>query len=197
MNMGYEDRKELQLNIDDILENNFLIADFMLVPDLRERLQNAKLEEFSKLLEHFDDKKNVEAFANVLSHNYKDYLESKSKRTFNLDLMIDTLLEITGLGKYAIVLEAVYHLFYNYDKQDNAVEKFHKALKGYRVEGVLDLSVYSPERFNERDKGLIERGKNEIQHNAIRVLSGLEISAEVVAEALKMTVEEVKEVLKH
>lgn len=34
-----------------------------------------------------------------------------------------------------------------------------------------------------------------IRLNAIRVLSGIEISIEVIAESLKMTVEEVKEVI--
>ncbi|WP_213137009.1 hypothetical protein [Bacillus sp. FJAT-50079] len=44
----------------------------------------------------------------------------------------------------------------------------------------LTLRGHYPERFNERDKGVIERGKNEIRRNAIRVLSGIEISIEVV-----------------
>ncbi|WP_281279560.1 hypothetical protein [Aquibacillus sediminis] len=44
---------------------------------------------------------------------------------------------------------------------------------------------------------MIERGKNEIRRNAIRVLSELEISVEVISEALEMTVAEVKEVLKN
>lgn len=196
-NMGHEDRKKLQLNIDDILDNNFLIADFMLVPELRERLKNAKSEDFAKLIAHFEDKDNVEAFAFVLSDHYENYLKTKSKKTYDLKMLINSLLEITGWGAYAILMEAAYQLLYNYQKQDKAVEQFIKALESYRIDGVLDLATHSPERFNEEQKKLIERGRNEVRRKAIRVLSGKDISVEVIGEALGMTVEEVKRVLEN
>ncbi len=44
--LGDEDRKDLQLNIDDILENYFLIADFVLVLELRERCKMPILKTF-------------------------------------------------------------------------------------------------------------------------------------------------------
>lgn len=195
--MAYEDRKDVQLNIDDILENNYLIADLMLVPDLRERLKNATSEDFEKLIAYFEDKDNVEAFAFVLSDHYENYLKTKSKRTYDFKMMIDSLLEIAGWGAYAILMEAAYQLLYNYKKQDKAVEQFIKALESYRIDGVLDLATHYPERYNEEQKKLIERGRNEVRRNAIPVLSENEVSSSVIAEALGMTIEEVKEVLEN
>lgn len=194
--MGHEDRKDMQINIDDILENNFLIADFMLVPELRQKLENASLTDLSKLLDHLEDKENVESFANTLKHHYKNYLKNKSPGNYNLELLNEALKELAGLGKYEILFKALYNLFYNYGEQNNAVEQFIKELKRMRADVVLDLASYFPERWSERDKKIMEKVERQTQKKAIHGLANEKCTVELISKALDIPVEEVKEILK-
>jgi hypothetical protein len=119
-----DNRQPLNLNVENILANNFLLADFMMEPEYRSKLEKATLADIRKVLEYFDDEKNVQEFASLFKSGlYKEYHNSKS-RNANYDLLLEGAKEVTQTGVFFTLYKAVYNLAYNIRKQDEAVQDF-------------------------------------------------------------------------
>lgn len=185
-----KEREGLKLNIDDILENNYLIADLMMIPEMRKRLENATREDIKKISVHFKDKKKVKEFASLLkSGKYEDYCKSKIGDQ-GYQLLIDSLKEVAGVGKYEILYKACYSLLYNIENQDNAVEEFIKTLDDFSWDVLLELMEPL-----EREKNIdIEKIKKKIKFEIAIKLKEQGVSLDIIKTIGEFTNEEINKI---
>ncbi|WP_340598894.1 hypothetical protein AAB109_29875 (plasmid) [Priestia megaterium] len=145
------EREPLSLGIDDILENNHLIADFMLVSELRERLEKATVEDLNKLINYLEDEKNAKNFASILkSGDYKKYFNSKN-RDQSYDIAVEALLTIAEVGKFKLLYKAFVRLF-KMHKDDKAVEFFINDIIQFRQFALMEYPDRKQERSEEEVK---------------------------------------------
>ncbi|MGE6551139.1 hypothetical protein ACQKFK_19600 [Bacillus mycoides] len=183
-------REELKLNIDDILENNYLIADLMMIPEMRKRLENATREDIKKISEYFKDKKKVKEFASLLkSGKYEDYCKSKIGDQ-DYQLLIDSLKEVAGVGKYEILYKACYKLLCNIGNQDHAIKEFIKTLDDFSWDVLLEL-MEPLEREKNIDIGKI---KKKIKFEVAKKLKEQGVSLDIIKSIGELIDEEINKI---
>jgi hypothetical protein len=133
-----ESRVPLVLNVDDVIQNNFLLADYMTIPKFRKQLEQATTQDIRKVMNYFQDESNVRNFASIFKSGlYKEYHNSKNRNT-SYDIAIEAAKEITETGIFFTFYEAVYNLAYNIRKQDQAVEEFVNAINQIHISARLE-----------------------------------------------------------
>ncbi|MFE0625323.1 hypothetical protein ACFW1J_28480 [Priestia aryabhattai] len=118
------ERKPLALDIDDILKNNFALADFMLVPELRERLETATVQDLDKLRDYLTDKEKAKKFASVFkSGRYKNYHNAKQS-DLTYDMLLNTFKNVSGADTASLLGQAVYKLVRGIEEENEIIDEF-------------------------------------------------------------------------
>lgn len=168
-------RKPLALDIDDILKNNFAVADFMLLPELRERLETATAEDLTKLERYLTNKETATKFASVFkSGRYKKYQDAKQS-DLKYDMLIDTFKNVTGYDTVSLLGRAVYKLIRGIDKEDGIIDAF--------IEEVKDANLIASMQPLERELPPERVAKNAQLELAAKLLNDGALTLDAIKES--------------
>ncbi|PGO25236.1 hypothetical protein CN982_21800 [Bacillus cereus] len=143
------ERLPIVLNIEDILKDNFLLADLFMQDDLRTRLENSTYEDLQAIKDHLIIKENAKSFASIFKAGiYEAHVKVKQKNfTYSIakDTAVELVEELTNLSSIRTLVKAIQQLWRT-PESDAAIEKFIDVIDEISLEAVLDIVIGSPEQ---------------------------------------------------